>query len=173
MKTMISSLLVTMILLVACNKEQFTPQEPLSLKKEKFEIPMKADFFMTPDFNFPGIQITGMEPNKPGSILPGRIWMSGQSTLVGELNTKESYSILQSAKFHYPLIEAQWEGRVTGANGEYFMWSATTFALPDNSFTGEFCITCCNGKFKGAAGRVMLTGTGMRWTAEGTMTYNN
>ena len=47
MKTLIAFCMVLMIMFVACNKDQFVQDEPLTLKKAKVPIPVKADFCMT------------------------------------------------------------------------------------------------------------------------------
>jgi hypothetical protein len=63
------------------------------------------------------------------------------------------------------------EGKITAANGDYYLFSATSYSLPDKSFTGEVFMNNGTGRFEGMTGKVIMTGSGSCWTAEGTMSY--
>jgi len=173
MKTLISFFVTMMVMLVACNKDQFVQDEPLLLKKAKVAIPMKADFCFTPDLTLPPVHINGLPWTDPAYFLPGGGWMSGNATHMGELIMEESALTVLSASFDPNTGIVTWlaTGKATAANGDYYYYDATTYVNPDKSFTGPVKMRDGVGKFEGATGTVQMVGQGTCWHAEGTMSF--
>lgn len=175
MKTLISFFVIMMIMLVACNKDQFVQDEPLLLKKAKVEIPMKADFCFTPDMTLPPVHIAGLPFDLPAYYLPGGGWMSGNATHMGEIIMEESALTIIDGSFDPGTGIVTWNatGKATAANGDYYLYNATTYVSPgpEKSFTGNVWMHDGVGKFEGATGTVQMVGQGTCWHAEGTMTY--
>ena len=70
------------------------------------------------------------------------------------------------------------EGKITGANGDYFYYSGFAVTqLPEGTFEGDIVMNDGTGKFKGCTGNVHMIGsvdftTGiMTWRGEGTVTF--
>jgi len=172
MKTLISFFVLMLVMLVACNKDQFVQEEPLTLKKAKVPVPMKADFCFTPNTGLAPIHITGL-PDVPTAYLPGGGWMSGNATHMGELIMEESELTVLSASFDPNTGIVTWlaTGKATAANGDYYYYDATTYVNSDGTFTGPVEMRDGIGKFKGATGTVQMVGQGTCWHAEGTISF--
>jgi hypothetical protein len=187
MKTLISFFFLLMVMLVACNKDQFVQEESqaLTLKKAKVPVPMKADFCFTPNMEgafdangFPNLNVVmlieGLDPQEPTSYLPRSGWLSGNATHTGKLQMTESVMTAISAHFDFEKGRVVWvtTGKITAANGDYYYYDATSYANPmDGSFTGDVIMRDGFGKFKGMTGTVQMLGQGSCWHAEGTMIY--
>jgi len=186
MKTLISFCMVLMMMLVACNKDQFVQDEqPLTLKKAKVPVPLKADFCFTPNMEgafdvngFPNpdvvMLIEGLDPTQPTSYLPRSGWLSGNATHSGKLQMMKSQMTAVSAYFDNVNMKVVWvtTGMNTAANGDYYYYDATSYSNPqDGSFTGEVVMRDGIGKFKGMEGLAQMVGQGTCWHAEGTMIY--
>jgi len=174
MKTLISFCMFLMIMLLACNKDQFVQEEPLMLKKANVPVPMKADFCFTPNMDAPLMLIVGLPADQPTSYLPSAGWLSGHATHSGKLQMMESPMTAVSANFDFEKMLVVWvtTGKNTAANGDYYYYDATSYSNPqDGSFTGEVVMRDGIGKFKGATGTVQMVGQGTCWHAEGTITF--
>ncbi|MBA4409682.1 MAG: hypothetical protein Q8S54_09580 [Bacteroidota bacterium] len=189
MKTLISFCMVLMMMLVACNKDQFVQEEDLMLKKAKVPVPMKADFCATPDLTSTPmlIPIPGLDPNDPNSWLPSKMFVSGQATHMGNVITEKSICEVKTLElviegtspenFKYFLLQ-KGIGIMTAANGDNYpitWWGKTSLA--DWTYIGEVTMFSGTGKFKGASGVVNMIGAVDRvagtncWKADGYMEY--
>jgi len=190
MKTLISFFFIMMIMLVACNKDQFVQDEqPLTLKKANVPVPMKADFCATPDMDsqFILIPIPGLDPTDPKNYLPSKMFVSGQATHMGNVITEKSICVVNELKF---LVEPDADGNphfflkqigtgvMTAANGDNYpitWWGKTSLA--DWTYIGEVTMYSGTGKFEGASGVVTMIGAVDRvagtncWKADGYMQF--
>lgn len=182
MKTLISFFFIMMMMLVACTKDQFVPEENLELKKAKVPIPMKADFCASPapdatPMSIPGTQI----------VLPNKMLVSGNATHMGKVITEKSICVVNELNFfnepdadgnpHFFLKQVG-TGVMTAANGDSYpitWWGKTSLA--DWTYIGEVTMFSGTGKFEGMTGTVqmigavdMVAGTNC-WKADGFMEY--
>jgi len=183
MKTLISFFVIMVVMLVACNKDQFVQDEqPPTLKKAKVPVPMKADFCMkaTDNPDTPGLDIipvSGAPALFPIKAIHSYSKISGHATHMGEINTELSYSITTRCDYidndpdgFSPNDEIWMEshGRITVANGDSYAFIHSTplvaklnllysgvLILP---YTGEVTMSDGTGRFEGATGKVMMVG---------------
>ena len=177
MKTLISFCMILMMVLGACNKEQFVQDEPLTLKKAKVPVPMKADFCSSPAPDAILISIPGT-----GIELPNKMFVSGTATHMGKVITDQSVCETKTLNlvvegeypdFKYFLIQTG-DGVMTAANGDNYpiTWWVKT-SLADWTYIGEVTMYSGTGKFEGASGVVTMIGTVDRvagtncWKADG------
>lgn len=189
MKTLISFCMVLMMMLVACNKDEFVQEESLELKKAKVPIPMKADFCATPDLTSPMmlIPIPGLDPTNPNSYLPSKMFVSGNSTHMGQVDSEKSYILVESLKLIVEPVEGgsplfflkqTGTGVMTAANGDDYQitWWAKT-SLANWTYIGEVKMFDGTGKFEGMTGTVQMVGAVDKvagtncWKADGFMEY--
>ena len=185
MKTLISFCMVLMMMLVACNKDQFIQYEqPLTLKKAKVLVPMKADFCATPDMDSPFmlIPIPGLDPTDPKNYLPSRMFVSGTATHMGNVIADKSVCVVEKLEFlvedgNY-FLKQTGTGTMTAANGDSYpitWWGKTSLA--DWTYIGEVTMYSGTGKFEGASGVVTMIGAVDRvagtncWKADGYMLF--
>lgn len=189
MKKLTSFCMVLMMMFVACNNDQFVQEEPLTLKKAKVPIPMKADFCATPDLTSPMmlIPIPGLDPTDPKNYLPSKMFVSGNATHMGRVDTEKSYSLVETLELIVepvvggsPLffLKQTGTGVMTAANGDNYpiTWWAKT-SLANWTYIGEVQMFSGTGKFEGMTGTVqmigavdMVAGTNC-WKADGFMEY--
>ena len=170
MKTLIYLFAIVMLLFAGCAKDEMFDETP-DLKKAKVPVPMKADFCMAPNMQAGFILIVGLDPASPDSYLPKEGWISGHATHMGEIIMEKSPTKFISAEVTSTGVKALSEGKITAANGDSYLFTATSYSFPDKPFTGEVYMYNGTGKFEGMTGTVIMTGSGSCWTAEGTMTY--
>lgn len=178
MKKVLFVLVFAVVTLYGCNKEDLTVKDDLNadnpeLKMANVSIPMKADFCMTPDMEGGFILIQGLDPTDMNSYLPKHGWISGHATHMGKINMEESPTTFVSAELTPMGVKTVSEGRITAANGDYYLFTSTSYSNPmDQTFTGTVWMYGGVGRFEGMTGTVTMTGAEMCWTAEGTMQYN-
>lgn len=188
MKTLISFFVIMMVMLFACNKE-FNDEEPLTLKKANVPVPMKADFCATPDLTSPMmlIPVPGLDPTKPESYLPSKMFISGNATHLGNVNAEKSYSLVETLQFIVEPVEGgsplfflkqTGTGVMTAANGDSYpitWWCKTSLA--NWTYVGEVTMYSGSGKFEGMTGTVTMIGAVDKvagtncWTADGFMKF--
>ncbi|MBW8332986.1 MAG: hypothetical protein K0M40_13260 [Prolixibacteraceae bacterium] len=189
MKTLISFFFIMMMMLVSCTKDQFVQEENLELKKAKAPIPMKADFCATPDMTSPMMlmPIPGLDPTDPKNYLPSKMFVSGNATHMGLVDTEKSCTLVETLELIVepvvggsPLffLKQTGTGVMTAANGDDYQitWWAKT-SLANWTYIGEVKMFDGTGKFKGMTGTVqmigavdMVAGTNC-WKADGFMEY--
>lgn len=175
MKTLNFFLLIAMVIFASCAKFE-TSDETVDLKKAKVPIPMKAEFCMTPNMDAGFFLIEGLDPANQASYLPREGWISGFATHMGEVIMQESNMKFTSAVFVPGTgVEAYAEGKITAANGDYYLFTTTSITTPDKQFTGVVYMYGGTGKFYGMTGTVEMTGQtteyGPCWIGIGTMNY--
>ena len=178
-----------MMMLVSCTKDQFVQEESLELKKAKVPIPMKADFCATPDMTSPMMlmPIPGLDPTDPKSYLPSKMFVSGNATHMGLVDTEKSYTLVETLELIVepvvggsPLVFLKQTGTgvMTAANGDDYRitWWAKT-SLANWTYIGEVEMFDGTGKFKGMTGTVQMVGAVDQvagtncWKADGFMEY--
>jgi hypothetical protein len=166
MKTLISLCTILMVLLVACNKDQFVQDEDVMLKKANVPVPMKADFCATPDMTSQMllVPIPGLDPTDPKNYMPSRMFVSGNATHMGEIITEKSVCDVTEFTFYvddqgHPFLSQVGTGIMTAANGDAYniTWWVKT-SLPSWNYVGEVEIQDGTGRFKGATGTVTMIG---------------
>ena len=175
MKTLNFFLLIAMVIFAGCAKFE-TSDETVDLKKAKVPIPMKAEFCMTPNMDAGFFLIEGLDPANQASYLPREGWISGFATHMGEVIMQERTVTFISAAFVPGTgVVSTSAGRITAANGDYYLFTETTTTLPNGTFTGNVWMYGGTGKFLGMTGPVVMTGQktdqGPCWTGIGTMNY--
>jgi hypothetical protein len=169
-KTLIYLFAILMLLFAGCAKDEMFNQTP-DLKKAKVPIPMKAEFCMTPNMDAGFILIQGLDAADPNSYLPKEGWISGFATHMGEVNMNDSPTKFISAELTPMGVKTVSEGKITAANGDYYLFVATSYSMADKMFSGEVLMYGGTGKFKGMTGTVVMTGQMPCWTGIGTMVY--
>lgn len=184
MKTLISFCMVMLMMLVACTKDPVIQEEPLTLKKAKVPVPMKADFCASPDMDSPFmlIPIPGLDPTDPKNYLPSRMFVSGTCTHMGNVITDKSVCIVEKLEFLVEgtnfFLKQTGTGTMTAANGDSYLitwWGKTSLA--DWTYIGEVTMYSGTGKFEGASGMVSMIGAVDRvagtncWKADGYMQF--
>ncbi len=175
MKTLKCLFILAMLVFASCAKYE-TSDETTDLKKAKVPIPMKAEFCMTPNMDAGFFLIEGLDPTKQTSYLPREGWISGFATHMGEVIMQESTVTFLTATFVPGTgVVSTSTGKITAANGDYYLFNETTVTNPDNTFSGNVWMYGGIGKFEGMTGSVMMTGQvtdhGPCWTGVGTMVY--
>lgn len=184
MKTLISFCMVLMIMFVACNKDQFVQDEPLTLKKAKVPVPVKADFCLTtadnPDTPGPDwILVSGAPAGFPIPMFPSYGKISGHATHMGEIISDLSYAIttrcvyIDNAPAGYSPEDELWmesKGRITAANGDSFAFTHSAESplvvkfdlfysgVPILPYSGVVTMDDGTGKFEGATGTTIMFG---------------
>ena len=140
-------------------------------------VPMKVDFYCTPDETLPYVECT---PSEAGIFLKGGGVVNGNATHVGLVNSEKSPWLMTGCSFN-PMsyqLTSYVAGKITAANGDYFFYTGQIVTqLPDYTFTGEIIMNDGTGKFKGVTGSVLIEGgvdmtTGvLSWSGEGTVTF--
>jgi hypothetical protein len=173
MKTLIYLFAIVMLIFAGCAKDEMFDENSnnLELKKAKVPIPMKAEFCMTPNLEAGFILIQGLDPANPGSYLPKEGWISGNATRMGKVIMEKSPTTFISAELTQMGVKTVSAGKITAANGDSYLFEATSYSMPDQSFTGDVWMYGGTGKFKGMTGSVVMTGQAPCWTGIGTMTY--
>jgi hypothetical protein len=173
MKTLIYLFAIVMLIFAGCAKDEMFDENSnnLELKKAKVPIPMKAEFCMNPNMEAGFILIEGLDPANPQSYLPKEGWISGHATHMGKIIMEESPTTFVYAAVTPMGVKTISEGKITAANGDNYLFKATSYSFPDKSFTGEVYMYNGTGKFEGMTGTVIMTGSGSCWSAEGTMSY--
>jgi len=180
MKTTVTFCVLMLIMIVSCSKDQFTQDEfnmqngSMKALRANVPIPMKADFCFTPDMTLPPVHIDGLPWDNPAYYLPGGGSLSGNATHMGLIKPNESQMIITGATFESGTSIITWNGtgKVTGANGDYYLYNTEVYQNPDNSFTGIVNMFDGTGKFEGMTGSVQMVGQGTCWEASGTMVYD-
>lgn len=173
MKTLMYLFAIVMLLFAGCAKDEMFDENSgnLELKKAKVPIPMKAEFCMTPNMEAGFILIDGLDPASPDSYLPKEGWISGNATHMGKVIMEKSPTTFISAAVTQMGVKTVSEGKITAANGDYYLFIATSYSMPDKTFTGDVWMYGGTGKFEGMTGSVVMTGQMPCWTGEGTMIY--
>lgn len=186
MKTVFSFFILTLLMLVSCNKE-LLEEEPLTLKKAYVPVPMKADFCASPDMSSPMllVPIPGLDPANPKNYMPSRMFVSGNATHLGQVDPKNSLCDVTEFTFFVddqgnPFLSQIGTGTITAANGDYYhiTWWVKT-SLPGWTYIGEAKIIDGTGKFYGATGTVSMVGkvdlaAGTNcWTGDGSIIFSS
>lgn len=176
MKKVLFFLILALVTMFGCTKDDVNLDKDLNtenpeLKMAKVPIPMKAEFCMVPNMEAGFILIEGLDPTNPDSYLPKEGWISGHATHMGKIIMEESPTTFISAELTAMGVKTISEGRITAANHDYYLFTATSYSLPNKSFTGTVDMYGGTGRFKGMTGTVIMTGSEMCWTAVGDIVY--
>ena len=167
MKTLMYLLLVTILVIAGCAKDEtlFENQDNLELKKAKVPIPFKADTYAVPDINSELILVEGLDPDNPASYFHCRLLCSGTGTHIGKINPEKSFYTHEKIVFFMekgqPFTLNTGTGIIVGANGDGIEFTfESKQSVIDGSFAGTNTIIpgTGTGKFKGATGTLNVVG---------------
>jgi hypothetical protein len=170
------------LLFAGCTKEAPVQDEYDRLKSAKLPIPIDFSFKGNPDFTVPTLLCTPPEIN---FSLPGKIWISGSTDLLGEIDAKNSYMLNTSCDLEdLSKLREDFEGRIYISNGDYFNTKGRIVIDVSNAMTaktvkveGEIKVDGGTGKFVGVKGSIFISGTvnfdngSMTWDGDGTFDY--
>jgi len=169
----------------ACDKDTQTQEktEFEKLKAANLPIPMKVSFIMTYDMEYPSVACT---PDALPIPLPGKAWIEGNATHLGDVDKTKSYALTTSCQ----IIDAThlkeiFTGIITTNSEDYFNFSGwgiidlTNIATTKTgTVTGEITANDGTGRFEGVKGTITMTeGTidftngSVEWNGEGSLSY--
>ncbi len=168
MKTLMYFLVVAILFIAGCAKDDtmFETQDNLELKKAKVPIPFKADLYIVPDLESDLILVEGLNPEDPSSYANSRLIVNGTGTHLGRINAEKSFYEFESLKFYldengYPFTLNTGAGIIVAANGDSFEF---TFRIIQDAIdyswsgTNEIIPGSGTGKFEGYTGTIEAVG---------------
>jgi hypothetical protein len=167
MKALMYFLVLAMIVIAACAKDDtmFENNESLELKKAKVPIPFKLNAYVLPDMESDLVFIQGLDPEDPNNYVLSRLICSGTASHVGKINPEKSFYTLEKLVFFIkddlPHSKNTGKGILVGANGDGFEYTFTVVQnFVDGSCTGinEIIPGSGTGKFKGCTGTFNIIG---------------
>jgi hypothetical protein len=181
MKAISNLLIIFLLIFSACNKENVVEDEYLRLKNAGLDIQLDLSFSGKPDWTAPKVACT------PGDmiLLPGKIWISGSTELLGTFDNTKSYMTTTACELiDANTLKENFEGKIFTRDGDYFNASGIVLVDISNSTStlnapviGNLKVNDGSGKFEGVSGSIILSGTvdltsvTMVWSGDGLFAY--
>jgi hypothetical protein len=181
MKATSTLLIIFLLIFSACNKENVVEDEYLRLKNAGLDIQLDLSFSGQPDWTAPKVACT-----PEGLIsLPGKIWISGSTELLGAFDNTKSYMLTTSCELiDVNTLKENFEGKIYTSDGDYFNAGGVVLVDISNSLStfnapviGNLKVNDGIGKFEGVSGSIILSGTvdftdaTMVWNGDGLFAY--